>query len=289
MRLSLLSIIISFLILSNCQPKQQESLDTTTPSLSKLWETDTLLQTPESVIFNPTDSLLYISCINGVPSGKKDGDGYIAKISAKDGSMVQLNWATGLHAPKGMGIYDGMLYVADIDSVVVISLASGEIVKGYWVEGADFLNDIDISDSGEVYISDSGTDKVHLLLGDSVTTMLESSDFGRPNGLLHLGDKMMMATSGSGNFYTINTTDWTYNILTDSLFSGDGVKQIGDDFIVSCWKGEIYYVAANGEKTLLLNTEEAFNTADIELLPESKTVFVPTFFGNQVIAYQLKN
>lgn len=256
-------------------------------TLTKLWESDTTLITPESVLFNQSDGLLYVTCIGGVPPNKKDGDGYIAKISAKDGSIIESQWVTSLNAPKGMGISGDFLFVADIDEIIKIDLVTGEILAKYPVEGADFLNDIDVSPSGEVFISDSGTDKVHLISGDSVITILENEEFDRPNGLLHLGDTMMMATSGSGNFYTINTQDWTYSVLTDSIFGGDGVRKVGDDFLVSSWNGEIYYVTSSGKKKLLIDTKGIFNTADFEFLPESNTVLVPTFFGNQVIAYKL--
>ena len=41
-----------------------------------------------------------------------------------------------------MGIFDGHLYVTDIDKVVAIDLESGEIAKEFTPEKAEFLNDI---------------------------------------------------------------------------------------------------------------------------------------------------
>src|ERR1700712_245282 len=87
-------------------------------ALVKLWQTDTLLKTPESVLFDAGDKLLYVSNINGQP-WEKDGNGSIGKVGL-DGKIINANWVTGLNAPKGLGRYKNLLYAADIDNVAVI-------------------------------------------------------------------------------------------------------------------------------------------------------------------------
>ena len=37
-------------------------------TLKPLWETDTTIRTPESVLYNPAQKILYVACINGGPS-----------------------------------------------------------------------------------------------------------------------------------------------------------------------------------------------------------------------------
>jgi hypothetical protein len=54
------------------------------------------------VYHDTSADVLYVSCINGVPADKKDEDGFIAKVGM-DGKIINLKWATGLSAPKGMG------------------------------------------------------------------------------------------------------------------------------------------------------------------------------------------
>ncbi|MBK6477899.1 MAG: hypothetical protein IPF93_06335 [Saprospiraceae bacterium] len=41
----------------------------------------------------------------------------------------------GLQAPKGMGIFNGKLYVADLKEVVTIDIASGKIENRFKVQG----------------------------------------------------------------------------------------------------------------------------------------------------------
>ncbi len=264
------------------------SMTTRMPKISKIWASDTLVQTPESVFFNEADSVLYVSCIGGVPPTAKDGDGYISKLSPEDGSIIDLKWITGLNAPKGMGVSDGKLYVTDIDVIVEIDIAEGKILKKHKVEGAAFLNDIDVSDAGDVYISDMNTQKILLLKDGVVSTFIESVEFNGPNGISLKGDKLMLSTSGSGNFYEIDRGDKSYKVVTDSIFGGDGVEQSDDDYLVSSWNGELYFVTADGEKSKLLDTKGIANTADIEFVAATNTIFVPTFFGNQVVAYKLE-
>src|SRR5687767_9723717 len=81
-------------------------------SLVKKWETDATLLTPESVLYDKANNVLYVSNING-QAGDKDGNGSIGRVSVT-GKVEQAEWVKGLDAPKGLGLYKGMLYVADL-------------------------------------------------------------------------------------------------------------------------------------------------------------------------------
>ena len=71
----------------------------------------------------------------------------------------------------------------------------------------------------------------------------------------------------------------------------DGIEPIGNgDFLVTSWAGYIFYVYANGQTELLLDThEQKKNTADIGYDPVKKIVYVPTFFDRRIVAYQLSS
>lgn len=124
--------------------------------LQKLWETDTIVATPESVL--PSKNVMYVSLIAGDPWAA-DGIGGIAKIDA-NGKNYNGTWVTGLNAPKGLGIYNDHLYAADLSDVVVIDTKTGTIQKRISIPGASWLNDITVSDKGSVYVSDSKTGKI---------------------------------------------------------------------------------------------------------------------------------
>jgi hypothetical protein len=81
-----------------------------------------VLKTPESVIYAPKHYILFVSNIDGEPD-QKDQKGFISKVSLSNGSITELNWLTGLDAPKGMAIYNNSkLYVSDITDLVEIEI-----------------------------------------------------------------------------------------------------------------------------------------------------------------------
>lgn len=251
--------------------------------LTKLWETDSTLKVPESVLYSPEDKILYVSSIDG-KSNEKDLKGSISKISL-DGKQID-NWAINLSAPKGMGIHKENLYVADLDEVVVIDIKSGKPVQRIPIAAAIFLNDLAIDQAGVIYVSDSRTGKIHRIQDGAVTTYLENQ-IG-VNGLLTSDDNLYFAAKG-----TLWKADKnkTLTKITDGMDeSTDGIIQTNkNDFLVSCWNGIIYQVKSDGSKHTLLDTRsQKSNTADIGYDPDKNILYVPTFLKNRVVAYQVK-
>ena len=104
----------------------------------------------------PKQDTLFVSNIDGKPD-EKDQKGFISKVSPSNGSIIELNWITGLNAPKGMVIYnDSKLYVSDITDLVEIDIANGKIIKHYNAPGSAFLNDVASDNHGNIYVSDTG-------------------------------------------------------------------------------------------------------------------------------------
>jgi DNA-binding beta-propeller fold protein YncE len=256
--------------------------------LVKLWETSPVFKVPESVLFDAKSKTLYVSnidTINGSDPWAKDGKGSIGKMSA-DGKVIKAEWVTGLEAPKGMGLYNGKLYVADLAAVVVIDVAAGKIDKTIAVKGAEGLNDISIDKNGVIYVSDSKAKKVYKVK-DGVSELLLENLKG-PNGVLAHGNDFYVLDAGG--LYKMNA-DRSLTMLTDGMEGGtDGVENVsGGDFLVSTWGGVVYYVNANGTKeTLMDGRPNKMNSADIGFDAATKTVFVPTFWNNTVAAYQVK-
>ena len=96
-------------------------------TLKQLWQTDSIVAIPESVLPDAKSGMLYISLINVGP-WDADGKGGIARLNS-DGTGYDSSWITGLNAPKGMAISRNRLYVADISEVVVIDMANKKIEK----------------------------------------------------------------------------------------------------------------------------------------------------------------
>ncbi|HJP62763.1 MAG TPA: hypothetical protein VJ844_04945 [Mucilaginibacter sp.] len=251
-------------------------------ALKRLWETDTVLNIPESVL--PQKNVMYVSLIDGAPWGA-DGNGGVAKIT-RQGKPVDLNWITGLNAPKGLAVKGDWLYVADLDELVVISISKNKVDHKIKIMGAAGLNDVTIDKNGVVYVSD--TQKACVFRVDHDTPTLFLGDLKGANGLKSVGDKLYILT-GDGMYVTDASKKLTKICTLEH--GGDGIEPIGNgDFIVTAWEGYIYYVhTAAKTKDLLLDTHATKSrTADIGYDPVTRIVYVPTFLAKSVTAYKLQ-
>jgi DNA-binding beta-propeller fold protein YncE len=252
--------------------------------LEPLWLTEGV-SVPESVLVyrNGKANFLLVSQIDG-ESNTKDGKGGIAKMSL-EGTLDDVNWVTGLNAPKGMAHFDGKLYVADVDELVVINIKSAEIEKKITVPGAIFLNDVTVDSKGVIYVSDMKTGKIHRYAKnflEDYATKIENV-----NGLKAIGPNLVV---GAGtHLYLIDNRKNRLDIASGFAQGIDGVESMNKgDFLVSCWAGLLYYVHLSGKIDLLLDSQkEGINTADIGFDNVTQTVYVPNFLKNSVTAYKV--
>ena len=160
-----------------------------------LWET-TGLKTPESALPVPAEGFAYVSNVAGGPTDK-DGNGFISKVSLADGKIIALEWAKGMDAPKGLALAGGKLYAADIDKLVEIDPANGQILAKYDAPGATFLNDVAADAQGNVYVSDSNTSTIWKLAGGKLEKWIDDPALKFPNGLYVDSDKLIVAAWGA--------------------------------------------------------------------------------------------
>lgn len=254
--------------------------------LVKLWSTDTLLKVPESVLFDGKNKVLYVTNIDGQPWAN-DGKGSVGKIGL-DGKIIAVDWVSGLQAPKGMGLHKNKLYVADLTELVVIDVNTGTVIERIAVEGAGGLNDVSADENGTVYVTDSRARRVYEVKDGKASMLLDSSKLKGPNGILkHKGSLYVL---DAGSMYRMEK-DGSLTKLAEGMEGGtDGIENItGGDFIVSTWGGVVYYVNADGTKQVLLDgREQKINSADIGYDAAKRIVYIPTFWKNSVVAYELK-
>ena len=288
-----LSIFITVIILVSCGQAQknnqtQENIETKiSVKLEMLWETDTLLQTPESVLVDEARGMLYVSNMNNsAPSNS--GSGYISKVDM-DGKIVELKWAEGLNGPKGMGLFNNNLFVADDDELVTIDIASGQIVNKIQIEGNPGLNDVTVGDDGSVYVAGFLSNVIYKVKDGVVESVFTGTQEENFNGLLWENDRILLTTSSGSEFKSIDWKTFEVTVLAEEIGHGDGIASIGNgDYITTDWFGRIFYVPSEGEKITLLDTrEQEINTADISYNTAKKTLYVPTFYKNTIIAYKV--
>lgn len=249
-------------------------------SLQVLWKTDTTLQNPESALYDAKGKLLFVSNIGDF---NKENTGFISKVGL-DGKVITRNWISGLNAPKGLGMYNGMLYAAELNDVAVIDIAKGEVVKRVPIAASQMLNDITVDDKGVVYVSDTKTNKVHKVEGNNASLYLD--DMKSANGLLAVGKDLYVLT---GTTFQKADADKKLTTLTDGIEGGaDGiVKPNATDFILTGWEGTIYYLKGDGTRqTLIDGRADKTNAADLAY--NNGIIYVPAMLKNQLIAYKVK-
>lgn len=285
-----LLITIVFTLLMGCKQKKEQSSDEsaerTQPELIHQWSTDSVMKIPESVYYDGARKTLYVANIQG-KSNEKDGKGFISKVSPQ-GDVLELQWVTGLDAPKGMGVYEGKLYVTNIDEIVEIDITEGKISKRYPCEGAQFANDIAIDASGVVYASDMRGNRIYRLKDGAVDIWLDSGKLKSPNGLYTTPKHLMIGINGSVLKADLGTGELeTFISNTGGI---DGLEEVGDGYYVkSDWAGHVHLLHPEKKKQLILDTaDDNINAADIDFDPETHMLYVPTFFDNRVMAYALK-
>ncbi|MGJ1433221.1 SMP-30/gluconolactonase/LRE family protein [Sphingobacterium spiritivorum] len=274
MKNTILSLSLSFLCITMAEAQHQ---------LKEIWRTQEEMPVPESVLAVP-DKQLYVSLIDG-GGMERDGKGGVALLNT-DGTVKEKDWATGMNAPKGLGLYKNKLYVADIDHVVVVDAKSGKVLEKIEVPDATFLNDVAIDAKGTVYVSDTRLGKVFKLINHKPEVFLEDAESA--NGLLVVGDNLLVLAGPE--LWSVHAQTKEKQILAEGFeHGGDGIEAVGNgDYIVTCWPGVVYYVKADGNFEKLLDVEGEFNTADLGYDAKKKIVYIPTFNGNSVIAYQLQ-
>ena len=257
------------------------------PNLTKIWETDTVVAIPESVMVgsgsDEARKTLYVSLVDGAP-WEADGKGGIAKLST-DGKTYNGTWVTGLNAPKGLGQFKNKLYAADLAEVVVIDIPTAKVVGHIPIEGATNLNDITVDRLGAVYVSDSESGTIYKIVKDHF--MLYMDHLEGLNGLKASGKNLYILAKKS---VMIADAGKHLKKITDLPNGGDGIEEVGNgDLIVSEWVGNVFYVYADGRKITLLDRKpEHKNTADIWFDQPTKTLYVPGFFGKTITAYSLQ-
>jgi hypothetical protein len=281
-------ISCTFIFIKCASPNGEKSISDHSvfiPTLEKLWETDTTLTGNESVIYDSQSDAIYVSCMGQMPDDAMDGDGFIAKLNLK-GEILKLHWVDGLNCPKGMAIHNGQLHVTDIGELVTIDIKTGTISNKETIENGEFLNDIDISKEGIIYLTE--TRKNHILKHQNGLTFLyfSTEDIGGLNGVNVSPDGILF--TGKNGIYSLSE-DLQTTMLADSMEGTDGIESYKNGYFASSWQGKIFYFQNGGNTHKLIDTwADEIYSADIDVIEAKNILLSPTLFNNKVIAYKIK-
>ncbi len=265
---------------------------------------DVGFSTPESVLHDVDADVYLVSNING-GALDEDHNGFISRV-APDGMVEELKWIDGaergvtLHAPKGMAIQDGTLYVADIKCIRMFDAATGEPQGPVCLENATFLNDVAPGGDGSIFFTDlgfevgeedlipSGTDAVYRLIdNERVVAVKKDPGLGGPNGITVGSRGILVASFGSGEVYRLDVEGNRADMMPVSERQFDGIVMLPDGgFLVSSWGDQaIYRIGGDGSVSKAMEGVEA--PADIGYDASRNVLMVPLFMANQLVIHPL--
>lgn len=260
---------------------------------------DVGFQTPESVLHDASSDTYLVSNINGAPLDKDD-NGFISKLSP-EGEVIALKWIDGaaadvtLNAPKGLGVSNGKLYVADIDVIRTFDLATGKPGQQIKVAGASFLNDVAVGPDGSIFVSDTGLganksgelspnkkDAIYKVSPQGkLSTLAKGEKLGLPNGLAADATGLWVVT-WSGSYYHVTPDGKPEPSVKAPAAQLDGIVQTSDGQVLfSSWeKSAVFIGTPDTQFSPVLS--DVKSPADIGYDGKRGQVLVPLFTENSI-------
>ncbi|NDV02456.1 SMP-30/gluconolactonase/LRE family protein [Pseudoroseicyclus tamaricis] len=271
------------------------ALPATAQELTEAWRTGGFMS-PESVSYDAGTGTLFVTNINS-PDMSANGEGYVSQLSM-EGEVMNEQFVTGLNAPKGTLVADGMLYVAGVEELVAIDIAAGEVAERYSAPGAGFLNDVTQTEDGTIYVTETGQGAIYALQDGELTQVLADPMLAGANGIVADGNMLNVATMGdiSGGFENlqpsnvkvVDTADMSVSDYASPEGVGalDGIEMMdGQVMVTDNMGGRLVSIAEDGTVTELASV--GGGAADHEYIPEEGMVLIPNLQTGEVVAWQM--
>ena len=272
--------------------------------INTMAQDSSVLAHPESVISD--GKFLYVTNIGkALDPAAKDGDGFISKLSL-DGKVLEAKLNTSkLNAPKGTAIIRGMLYVADIDRIIGIEMATGKQLAEINLNpatGSNFVNDLTKKDDFTLFASCTDVGKVVEVNIRTGNVQIVANVKGA-NGITYDKATNQLYTcsfdfqnmqGGELGVITWKNSNPGYDKLGDVHGAFDGLALLDDHtLIVSDW-GAMDHPAGFVEK-VDLKTKQATKLdwpviagpADFYLNVGEKKLYIPALVEGKLVIQQL--
>lgn len=279
------------------QPAAPAPSATAQPPAVKAGWTVQDMRTPESAYLDEGSGYLFVSQIDGQPA-EKDGKGRISKLGL-DGTVVSADWFTALNAPKGLRSFGGTLWVADLDEVIGIDVASAKENARIKLDGAKFLNDVAVGPDGTVYVSDTMASRIYAVKDGKGTVFAEGEQLEHPNGLFVEGERLVVGGWGKpeadfttkvpGRLYALDLKTKQKTLITKQpLGNIDGVEQEarGGYLVTDYMAGKVLQISPAGESRVVRTFKPGL--ADHTFLyAQGDILIAPHMNENMVGAYDI--
>lgn len=196
---------------------------------------------------------LYVAVNAGIAQDILPNDGYVALVNP-DGTAHTLKWigvsrdGLTLNHPLGSDIMNGLLYVADIDTVRWFDMKTGEPRGSTKVPGVTRFNDIEVAEDGTIYATQTGDEnsaswRVYKITPQAEATVLVTgAPLNRPNGIaLDQNGNVVVVNVGSRDVLTFSKTGELLKTEQSADAGNDGLVVLpdGTKYISSVREGTV--------------------------------------------------
>lgn len=236
---------------------------------------------PESVTYDAAGDRYFVA--NAGAFGPAN-DAFISIVNP-DGTTATRQWVAGSDEKPfaqalGTAIHAGSLYVCDGNNIRLFDLETAAQTSLITIEGAQFLNDLDVAADGTVYVTDTGSGTIYRVTTDGTATPFVTGEM-QPNGLeLDADGNVVVVGIGSPALKTFSAADGSLiSEVTLPEAGNDGIIVLPDAKIVSSvTTGKIFEVANDGTITTL--AEGIPSAASIEYDSRRDRVVIPQLQAN---------
>tara|TARA_B100000780_G_scaffold275177_1_gene241356 strand:+ start:129 stop:974 length:846 start_codon:yes stop_codon:yes gene_type:complete len=175
------------------------------------------IKNPECVFYDKDTESLFVSNVNG-GTLELNGKGYISQMSMY-GETLNAKLDVHLDAPKGVYVNNGLIYIADINRIVIHDMLNNEADRVIVLNDAKSLNDIVVDDSGRIFVSDFHANILFVVSEESISALNIQS----PNGLYIYENHLYVGTfqeETNGHIYRINLSE--KDMVCESFLQGFG-------------------------------------------------------------------
>lgn len=206
----------------------------------------------ESISYDPVRDL-YVVPNAGMAQDLVPNDGYVSLINP-NGTVHTLKFigvnrnGLTLNHPLGSDVANGMLYLADIDTVRWFEMATGQPKGSVAVPGVLRFNDIEVAADGTIYATQTGDPNADTWRVYKITPQGQSSVFfqgaplNRPNGIaFDLQGNIVVCNIGTRDVHTFSPTGQLIRTeqAVDSGNDGLAITADGTKYVSSVQQGTV--------------------------------------------------
>lgn len=254
---------------------------------------------PENICIISSDKVFIADIGKTLKSAERDSDGVVYQCAVDNiNTKNKLNKTFKLNAPKGMAVSGNTIFIADIDRIVLVSIATGKkIDEIIFADTTVSLNDVFLLDDNTLLATVTNQHELYAVTINSkeITNLSNQTLYGA-NGLCKDSSYIYICgfsskEKGKGSIYGYDLDHNKTNIILKDVGHLDGIKMYGKKLLVSDWgadynHGKIWEVDIKTKQVhIVLEDEILKSPSGFDLLGD--TMVLPCLDSGDVLVYKL--